>query len=76
MYHYAGFQLQHMAITMWHVLQALSPHYCFRYFVRNGLTGWESLGGIVLTITDMSTQFSELLLLVTACAAVCVQPSM
>ncbi|EIE20093.1 potassium transporter, partial [Coccomyxa subellipsoidea C-169] len=32
---------------------ACSPHYIFTYFIRNGLTGWESLGGIVLAITDM-----------------------
>lgn len=35
------------------VRQACSPHYIFTYFIRNGLTGWESLGGIVLAITDM-----------------------
>lgn len=35
------------------LLQALSPHYIFLYFVRKGMTGWESLGGIVLAITDM-----------------------
>ena len=36
--------------TAW--AQALSPHYIFTYFIRNGLTGWESLGGLVLAITD------------------------
>lgn len=35
-------------------MQALSPHYIFLYFIRNGYTGWYSLGGIVLAITDMS----------------------
>ena len=34
------------------VWQAISPHYIFTYFIRTGLTGWESLGGIVLAITD------------------------
>ena len=35
-------------------MQALSPHYIFLYFIRNGYTGWYSLGGLVLAITDMS----------------------
>jgi hypothetical protein len=32
--------------------QALSPHYIFLYFIRNGYTSWYSLGGTVLAITD------------------------
>jgi hypothetical protein len=39
--------------------QAISPHYIFTYFVRNGLSGWESLGGIVLAITDMHPPWSS-----------------
>lgn len=36
------------------IFKALSPHYIFCFFWRNGKTGWVSLGGTVLCITGMS----------------------
>lgn len=35
------------------IFKALSPHYIFRFFLRNGKSGWLLLGGIVLCITGM-----------------------
>lgn len=33
------------------VLRAFSPVYIYRYFKRGGKDGWNSLGGIMLSIT-------------------------
>jgi KUP system potassium uptake protein len=33
------------------VLKAVSPHYIYYYFARNGAAGWEQLGAIILCIT-------------------------
>jgi len=35
------------------IFKALSPHYIFRFFWRNGKSGWLLLGGTVLCITGM-----------------------
>lgn len=33
------------------VLRAFAPNYWFTYFLRNGTTGWRSLGGVLLCVT-------------------------
>lgn len=35
------------------VYQALSPHYCYRFFKVTGMDGWISLGGILLCLTGI-----------------------
>jgi len=35
------------------VFKALSPHYIFHFFLRNGKSGWLLLGGTVLCITGI-----------------------
>lgn len=35
------------------IFKALSPHYIFQFFWRNGKSGWLLLGGTVLCITGM-----------------------
>jgi len=35
------------------IFKALSPHYIFHFFMRNGKSGWLLLGGTVLCITGM-----------------------
>lgn len=40
------------------VLRAFNPKYILDYFIRNGKSGWISLGGVVLCITGtLSTVF-------------------
>jgi len=35
------------------IFKALSPHYIFHFFLRNGKSGWLLLGGTVLCITGI-----------------------
>lgn len=37
------------------ILKAFSPVYMYRYFKRRGRPGWESLGGIMLSINGKSS---------------------
>ena len=37
------------------VLKAFSPMYVFLYFKKGGITGWASLGGIVLCINGKNS---------------------
>ena len=42
------------------VFKALAPNYWFSYFLRNGATGWKSLGGVLLCITGTEALFADL----------------
>ncbi|XP_061367058.1 probable potassium transporter 17 [Gastrolobium bilobum] len=42
------------------IFKALSPHYIFRFFLRNGKSGWLLLGGTVLCITGSEAMFADL----------------
>ncbi|XP_024465667.2 probable potassium transporter 17 isoform X2 [Populus trichocarpa] len=42
------------------IFKALSPHYIFRFFWRNGKEGWLLLGGTVLCITGSEALFADL----------------
>ncbi|KAF8389651.1 hypothetical protein HHK36_024170 [Tetracentron sinense] len=42
------------------IFKALSPHYIFRFFLRNGKEGWLLLGGTVLCITGSEALFADL----------------
>ncbi|XP_020535004.1 probable potassium transporter 17 isoform X2 [Jatropha curcas] len=42
------------------IFKALSPHYIFHYFWRNGKEGWLSLGGTILCITGSEAMFADL----------------
>uniref|UniRef100_A0A1D1XKC4 Potassium transporter n=2 Tax=Anthurium amnicola TaxID=1678845 RepID=A0A1D1XKC4_9ARAE len=42
------------------VFKALSPHYIVRFFIANGRSGWQLLGGTVLCITGAEAMFADL----------------
>jgi KUP system potassium uptake protein len=42
------------------VLRAISPYYAYNYFKIRGLEGWESLGGILLSISGVEALFADL----------------
>eukprot|EP00268_Persea_americana_P064968 TRINITY_DN8610_c0_g1_i11.p1 TRINITY_DN8610_c0_g1~~TRINITY_DN8610_c0_g1_i11.p1 ORF type:complete len:372 (+),score=48.96 TRINITY_DN8610_c0_g1_i11:1982-3097(+) len=42
------------------IFKALSPHYIFLFFQRNGKEGWLLLGGTVLCITGSEAMFADL----------------
>lgn len=42
------------------IFKALSPHYIFLFFERNGKEGWLLLGGTVLCITGSEAMFADL----------------
>ncbi|WJX46912.1 putative potassium transporter 17, variant 2 [Trifolium repens] len=42
------------------IFKALSPHYIFHFFWRNGKSGWLLLGGTVLCITGSEAMFADL----------------
>ncbi|KAI5353428.1 PREDICTED: potassium transporter [Prunus dulcis] len=42
------------------IFKAISPHYIFRFFWRNGREGWLLLGGTVLCITGSEALFADL----------------
>ncbi|CAJ2677751.1 unnamed protein product [Trifolium pratense] len=42
------------------IFKALSPHYIFQFFSRNGKSGWLLLGGTVLCITGSEAMFADL----------------
>ena len=41
-------------------LSAVSPHYAFEFFARNGAEGWRSLGSLALCITGAEALFADL----------------
>jgi KUP system potassium uptake protein len=42
------------------MFKCFSPHYGFEYLVRNGRSGWASLGGVFLTITGSEAMYADL----------------
>ncbi|EXK35451.1 potassium uptake protein [Fusarium oxysporum f. sp. lycopersici 4287] len=42
------------------VLKAFSPHYAFKYLIRNDSDGWKSLGGLLLAFTGVESLFADL----------------
>ena len=42
------------------IFKALSPHYLFLYFIRNGFSGWVSLGGTLLCVTGSEALYADL----------------
>ncbi|XP_043714495.1 potassium transporter 26-like [Telopea speciosissima] len=42
------------------VFKAISPHYAFSFFKRNGMTSWELLGAIFLCVTGAEAMFADL----------------
>jgi KUP system potassium uptake protein len=42
------------------IFKALSPHYLFLFFIRNGFSGWTSLGGTLLCITGTEAMYADL----------------
>ncbi|KAK4264104.1 hypothetical protein QN277_029438 [Acacia crassicarpa] len=42
------------------IFKALSPYYIFRFFLKNGKSGWLLLGGTVLCITGSEAMFADL----------------
>ncbi|KAK9118123.1 hypothetical protein Scep_016216 [Stephania cephalantha] len=42
------------------IFKALSPHYIFHFFLKNGKEGWMLLGGTVLCITGAEALFADL----------------
>ncbi|KAM1505607.1 hypothetical protein TB2_001545 [Malus domestica] len=43
-----------------HVYQALSPYYMFKFLRKTRISGWMSLGGILLCITGAEAMFADL----------------
>ncbi|XP_062155794.1 potassium transporter 2 isoform X2 [Alnus glutinosa] len=43
-----------------HVYEALSPYYMFKFLKKTRLSGWMSLGGILLCITGSEAMFADL----------------
>ncbi|KAI9110700.1 hypothetical protein K1719_018138 [Acacia pycnantha] len=43
-----------------HVYKALSPYYMFRFLKKTRISGWMSLGGILLCITGSEAMFADL----------------
>ncbi|KAL5569625.1 hypothetical protein UlMin_026200 [Ulmus minor] len=43
-----------------HVYQALSPYYMFKFLKKTRISGWMSLGGILLCITGSEAMFADL----------------
>ena len=42
------------------IFKALSPHYLFLFFARNGFTGWVALGGTLLCVTGSEALYADL----------------
>ena len=42
------------------IFKALSPHYLFLFFIRNGYGGWVALGGTLLCITGTEAMYADL----------------
>lgn len=55
-----GSGIYNLAIHDYTVLKAFSPHYAFTYLVRNGTSGWQSLGGLLLAFTGVEALFADL----------------
>lgn len=42
------------------IFRALSPHYLFLFFIRNGFQGWAYLGGTLLCITGTEAMYADM----------------
>ena len=42
------------------IFKALSPHYLFLFFIRNGFAGWVALGGTLLCVTGSEALYADL----------------
>ncbi|KAM7499743.1 hypothetical protein LguiA_024157 [Lonicera macranthoides] len=42
------------------ILKAISPHYIFNFFLKNGTTAWHLLGAVFLCITGAEALFADL----------------
>ena len=42
------------------IFKALSPHYLFLFFIRNGFSGWVALGGTLLCVTGSEALYADL----------------
>jgi hypothetical protein len=42
------------------IFKALSPHYLFLFFIRNGFQGWIYLGGTLLCITGTEAMYADM----------------
>ncbi|GKV33233.1 hypothetical protein SLEP1_g41763 [Rubroshorea leprosula] len=54
------FLLQKYGTSRPSLFKALSPHYIFLFFSRNGKEGWLLLGGTILSITGSEAMFADL----------------
>lgn len=54
--------IYNLAIYDYTVLKAFSPYFAFSYLIRNGRSGWESLGGLLLAFTGVEALVSSSLL--------------
>ena len=41
------------------IFKALSPHYLFLFFIRNGFAGWVALGGTLLCVTGSEALYAD-----------------
>jgi len=52
--------IYNLAVHDYTVLKAFSPYFAFAYLVRNGYSGWKSLGGLLLAFTGVEALFADL----------------
>ncbi|XP_042491356.1 potassium transporter 26-like [Macadamia integrifolia] len=56
----AAIGIYNIAVYYPSVFKAISPHYAFGFFKRNGETSWELLGAIFLCVTGAEAMFADL----------------
>uniref|UniRef100_A0A453BWE0 Potassium transporter n=1 Tax=Aegilops tauschii subsp. strangulata TaxID=200361 RepID=A0A453BWE0_AEGTS len=56
----AGIGMYNLVVHDVGVLRAFNPMYIVQYFIRNGKSGWVSLGGIILCVTGTEGMFADL----------------
>ena len=56
----AAFGIYNLTTFDHSVLKAFSPGFAFSYFIRNGTSGWKSLGGVLLAFTGVEALFADL----------------
>uniref|UniRef100_A0A8I6X9P3 Potassium transporter n=1 Tax=Hordeum vulgare subsp. vulgare TaxID=112509 RepID=A0A8I6X9P3_HORVV len=56
----AGIGMYNLVVHDIGVLRAFNPMYIVQYFIRNGKSGWVSLGGIILCVTGTEGMFADL----------------
>jgi K+ transporter len=55
------------------IFKALSPHYLFQFFIRNGYQGWVYLGGTLLCITGTEAMYAGMTLTPWSHAIYCIR---